>query len=90
MPPSLNPIPPLVKEYYRKIGLDPSLASEPRTPVDELNYRMNQMLNKGQAIAPEVEGEVAGAEAEGGENLLDTPVGDIPTSNVNQPEMSAV
>lgn len=88
LPPSLNPIPPLVKEYYRKLGLDPSLVSEPMLPADLLNYQMNQMVAKGQKIAPEMAGD-EGPQAPGGMTLQDTPMGDIPTSNTIQPEVSA-
>ena len=80
MPPSLNPIPPMAKEAFRLLGLDPALLLQQKTVADQAAERLaliGKTNTQGQ-IMNEVEGEISGAG--GPNNAISTPMGPVPTS----------
>ena len=81
IPTSINAVLPLMKQLFRKLGLNPALLSEPISQQDQLDLKAQRMLS---GKAPEAQGEF-GEDA----NLLETPVGPVETSNVQFPEVSA-
>jgi hypothetical protein len=79
----------LIKELFRKFGRNPAILDEPVDVQEMMEGRLNRAISSGRT--PEelagIEGMVNGEQA----NLLQTPVGLVPTSpNQDNPEVSAI
>jgi len=87
VPSSINAIKPIFEEIFRNSGLNPRLLSQPIPVMDQIEKQMSQIQNGG-GLANQVQGEVAD-EMAGSTQMQSTPVGLVPTSNVQTPEVSA-
>ena len=95
VPASINAIPHIFEELFRRLGMNPRLLREPVPMADQMATMINRaiksgaMPTQGQQPPNEVAGEMAGAG--GGVNMQDTPIGPIPTSplGANQPQLEA-
>lgn len=94
VPTSINAIPPLFEELFRRLGMNPRLLREPIPLADQMAATLSKAVKSGAVPtsggAPnEVSGEAAGAQ--GAINLQGTPIGPIPTSPLGamQPQVEA-
>lgn len=96
VPASINAIPHLFEELFRRLGMNPRLLREPVPVADQMAMMLNKAIKSGampsapgQGAPNEVAGEAAGAG--GGVNMQNTPVGPVPTSplGANQPQLEA-
>lgn len=96
VPSSINALPHLFEELFRRLGMNPRLLREPIPVADQMANMMNKAIKSGampslpgQGAPNEVAGEAAGAN--GRVNLQSTPVGPVATSplGANQPQVEA-
>jgi len=87
VPSSINAVKPLFEEVFRNAGMNPRLLNQPLPVMDQMEKQLSQQQNGG-GLANQIQGEVADASS-GAAHMTSTPVGDVPTSNVQQAELSA-
>lgn len=96
VPSSINALPHLFEELFRRLGMNPRLLREPVPIADQMANMINKAIKSGampnmpgQGAPNEVAGEAAGAG--GGVNLQSTPVGPVATSpmGAQQPQTEA-
>lgn len=98
VPSSINALPHLFEELFRRLGMNPRLLREPIPLADQMATMLNKAIKSGampmqpgQGAPKEVAGEAAGAG--GGVSMQGTPVGPVATSplgaNQVQTEASA-
>ncbi len=99
VPTSINALPHLFEELFRRLGMNPRLLREPIPIQDQMATMLNRAVKSGaipsnMAGGPagppnEISGEMAGAG--GAINIQHTPIGPIPTSplGVHQPQIAA-
>lgn len=96
VPQSINAIPHVFEELFRRLGMNPRLLREPIPLADQMSNMLNKAIKSGGVPGMpgggppnEVAGEAAGAGS--GPNIQQTPVGPIPTSplGAQQPQVEA-
>lgn len=93
MPSSINALPHVFEELFRRLGMNPRLLREPIPIADQMATMLNRAVKSGaiptNGTPNDVAGEAAGAGA--GSNVQSTPVGPVLTSpmGANQPQVEA-
>lgn len=85
VPASINALPHVFEELFRRLGMNPRLLREPVPIQDQMATMLNKAIKSGampslpgQGVPDEVAGEAAGAG--GAVNMQGTPIGPVPTS----------
>lgn len=96
VPSSINALPHVFEELFRRLGMNPRLLREPVPIADQMTTMLNRAVKSGAIPAngmPGVPNEVAGeaAGAGGAVNMQSTPIGPVPTSplGAGQPQLEA-